>query len=760
MLYGAAPSVSAQTSALAGRVTMPDGTPAVGAQVSVRGTSLTTTTDGSGSFMFRAVPLGKQVVDAVLDGHTGSRELSLSNDVGEPLEIRIDRVRLEGERVEVFGSIPKGDSGLDRLPGPASTLPLSLSVVPKERIEVQKAQSLNEVLRYTAGVQSEQYGGLDQAFDFLTIRGFGGSSFNGLFRDGARLDTFNFLGFRLEPYGAESVAVLRGAASVLYGQASPGGIINFSSKRPTIEPVRELSLEAGNFQHLQAKFDVGGPLAGGKSLRYRLTGLVRDADTQVDFQPNNRFFLAPALAWQGARTTITFLGQVQRDLTQHFQFLPQVGTAESTTFGRIPESRSDGEPEYDEFERHQSSVGYLLEHRFRSGWVLRQDTRHDRLSVVARDVYGSGLDPTDPSQRLLARSNYGVDGTSAVTTVNGQIARTFGSTSVRSTIAAGAEYQYSRFDDVESFGAAPSLDVYTPHYGQPLDPPSPFFDALTVRNQSGIFASSRLEFANGLVTMLNGRQNAVSDHIDDRLTATTSEEDVHRFVWQGGLAFRNRSNVIPHFSYSESFLPVSGVDFSGRRREPETGQQYELGLRYQPAAKPMSVAMALYDLRRQNVLTADPTNPANQVQTGEVRSRGLELEADITAGGSSITASYTWQNARVTKSNTSNLGLRPSVTPEHMASLWAHRIIRSGSLQGLGAGAGIRFQGATLDSTNTFEVDGVTLVDVMVSYQLHRLRFALNAQNLFDKEYVAGCSGGSCYYGRALTMYGSTTYAW
>jgi iron complex outermembrane receptor protein len=173
------------------------------------------------------------------------------------------------------------------------------------------------------------------------------------------------------------------------------------------------------------------------------------------------------------------------------------------------------------------------------------------------------------------------------------------------------------------------------------------------------------------------------------------------------------------------------------------------------------VTGALFDLRRQNVLTPDPVNPVNHVQTGEVQSRGLEFELEsVIAPGLNLIGSYTYQDVEITKSHAGNQGRRPAVIPEHMASVWAHYTVPGAAARGLAIGAGIRFQGATFDSANVFELDGFTIVDALVSYTIRGLRFAMNAQNLFDKEYLAGCSGGGCYFGRWRTVYGSTTFRW
>ncbi len=744
---------------LKGVVMRPDDRPAAGAVVTVRGTTYRATTNDEGRFTIVGLVAGTYEIEATLQGYVAaSAAMTVAPDRPIDITLRLRAVAGVNEQVDVFGAIPTSSTILKDAT-PLVETPLSVQVIPSQRIELQRAQSLNEALRYSAGVQSEWYGGLDQAFDFFTIRGFG-SFIGGTFRDGLQLYTFGFNGFRVEPYGAESMTVLRGAASVLYGQTGPGGIVNVVSKTPPTQALHEASLELGNYNHVQAKIDLGGPIRDGSAVRYRVTGLFRDAGTQVDFQPNDRVFVAPAVSWEGQRSKFTALGHYQRDLTQHFQFLPIVGTAAPSPNGRIPATRADGEPGFDHFERHQYGAGYQFQQRFGRAWQFVQNTRFDHVGVDYADVFGGTLLESDPTQRLLARNTFTILGASDVFAVDSQAHHVLDRGALRNTLMVGAEYQRSTFESVDGFGDAPPLDAFTPHYGAAVVRPEPYADAVTTRNQTGFYLHDRVNLRGGVVAMFSGRQNVVNDDIDDRLAGTKTEGDSHKFVWQSGVAYVSPSGLVPHVSYSESFSPLNGTDVNGIRYVPETGQQYEAGVRYQAKGGRAMASAALFDLRRQNVLTPDAGNPNNQIQTGEVRSRGVELEFEAgIAPGSSLIASYTYQDVEITKSNAGDQGLRPAVIPKNMASLWFNHTVRQGVARGVGGGLGVRYQGATLDSANTLEVDGFTVVDALASYTFRSLRFAVNAQNLFDKEYLAGCSG-NCYFGRSRTVVGSTTYRW
>ena len=745
-----------------GRVTLPEGSPAGGASVAIVGSGPSVRTGTDGAFAFPGLQAGRYEVEASLRGYRTARvTATLAAAQSAQLAITLVADLRFGEQVEVKGEGPARESSVMKTGAPLLETPFSVTVIPRGRIEEQKAESLNEVLRYAPGVQSEQYGGLDQAFDFLTIRGFGGPSLDGLFRDGTQLYTFGFSGFRVEPYGAETVEVLRGAASVLYGQTGPGGLVNVVSKRPPSAPVHEVVLEGGNFDHFEGRADFGGPLGASSPWRYRITGLVRNSDTQVDFEPNDRVFVAPALSWSGARTSLTFLGQYQKDSAGHFQFLPQSGTLDPNPNGRIPVTRADGEPGFDAFDRKQYSGGYVVEHRLSDRFRLRQRASFDHVDVDYRDVFGTGLDPADPEERTLTRATFTILGDTDVLAVDSQALADVATGAVAHALLAGVDYQHSSLASTDGYGPAPSLDVFAPVYGAAVVRPDPYADAETRQNQIGLYAQDRAHLPGGVVLLLAGRQNFVRSKIEDRLASTSTDEDTNKFVWQGGLVVTNRLGLVPHFSYSESFQPVPGRDASGRAYDPQTGRQYELGLRYQPPGRSLAVGVAGFDLRKQNVLTSDPTNPANQLQTGEVASRGLEFEVEAAfATGVRFNAAYTYQDVEITKSNKGDVGLRPEAVPAQLASLWVHYDARSGRLRGFELGAGVRYQGKTFDETNTVEVSGSTVVDAVVGYRRGPVRLALNAQNLLDKEYVAGCTQGNCYYGRSRTVYGTATFGW
>lgn len=652
-----------------------------------------------------------------------------------------------------------------KIAAPLAEIPQSITVIGRESLDEQNAQSLNQALRFVPGVQSEQFG-LDNVFDFFAIRGFRADD-TGVFRDGLLLfsPASGFAAFRLEPYGVERIEVLRGPASVLYGSANPGGLVNYVSKQPPATAQRELQLEVGSFDWKQVKADVGGPLGAVDGLQYRLTGLYRDSGTQVDFEQNDRAFIAPSLSWQiGPDTRLTVLGQYQNDDAGHLQFLPAAGTVQPNPNGRISTDRNDGEPGYNGFDREQWSAGWIAEHRFNAVWSVRQQFRYDHLDTAFRDVFGLGLDPADDSQRTLLRASFSSADRARAAVIDSNLTGRFGGGRLRHTVLAGIDYQHIDYAGNQGFGEAPSLDLYAPGYGAAIDVPALFVDTATKRSQVGLYVQEQAKLDERWLLLLGGRQDFVTNRVRDRLADSRSKQDDSKRSGRVGLSYRFDLGLVPYVNYATSFLPVIGSDSAGRGFQPETGRQWETGAKLELPTLRSLLTLAGFHIERQNVLTPspDPEDPFGRVQTGAVRSQGVEFGAESRPlPGLHLTAAYTWQDVEVTRSNAGNRGLRPVATPEHLASLHTRYALLEGPLAGLGLSAAVRYQGATAgDDLNTLKVAAYTLFDAGIDYGWRGLRFGIYAQNLGNNTHVAACQAGSCFYGVDRTVTGTVAYRW
>lgn len=671
------------------------------------------------------------------------------------------RVRAQPERGRAEGYVAPASTTGTKSDIPLIETPQSISVITRERMDDQKVQTVDDALRYSAGVVPQHFG-FDHRIDAAKIRGFEVRATGGFYLDGMRLPAINFNVWHTEPYSLERVEVLRGPASVLYGQNRPGGLVNEISKRPPLAALREVELSLGSFDRRQLAADLGGPLDSEGKWLYRLTALGRDSGTQVDFVRDDRRLLAPALTWRpSSDTTLTLLATVQEDrLGSSFAFLPAQGTLLSNPNGRIPRNRFTGEPAFEQVDFAQQSVGYVLEHRLNGVWTVRHNLRYGRQESDWKTVFPLGL---AADSRTLNRGAFTVDGTVDAFTVDNQAQAKFATGRLAHTLLFGVDYLRHKSDDRLGFGAAPSLDAFSPVYGQPVATPPLFLDALQTQTQAGIYVQDHIRL-DKWVFSLGGRQDRTKSATRNRLADTETRQADDEFTYRAGVVYLSDRGIAPYASYTESFEPLGGTDFAGNPFKPSRGKQYEAGVKYQPPGSGAFATLSVFELTLENALTRDPANAFFSVQTGEQRSRGIELEAVADLSRSlKLFASYTYTDTEVTRSNDVDLGKAFPAVPRHMASLWADYTLRAGALAGLGLGAGLRYAArSAADPANSADNPSYTLVDAALRYDLDRhWRVALNAANLTDRQYVL-CSGlvSTCNYGQARTVIASARYQW
>lgn len=715
----------------------------------------------------RAVPFAlSALAAALLLPHAHAQEAAPELET-----VTVAAATTEDPTAPLQGYVAHAETTATKTSTPIIESPQSVSVVTRDQMDAQNAQSVSDALRYSAGVMAEA-NGPDPRADVITIRGFD-SGMRSSFRDGLRQYAFNGQGgVLIETYGLERIEVLRGPSSVLYGQGGAGGTVNLVSKRPTATDLREVQLQYGSHDRLQGAFDVSGVASEGGNWLYRLTGLVRDADTQIDHVTDNRIFIAPAATWLVSDvTTMTFLADYQKnERGQGYQALPRQGTLDYNPNGKIPVSRFVGDPAFDRFDQERYSLGYAFEHRFSDNGSFRQNARYLDQVTDANSIYQAGLDQTD--FRTITR--YGSAGREAVqnAVIDNQLEFKLGGAALQQTLLVGFDYQWLQGQSGSSFGVVPDLDVFNPVYGQPLglSANAPVDDTDQSLTQAGFYLQDQIKLQEKIAITLGGRYDTTESETTDIPNASTTSQKDKAFTGRAGVVYLADNGLAPYAGYSNSFSPAIGTDYYSQPFEPETGQQLEIGLRYQPLQQNSSWTVSLFDLRRQNVLTEDLAHAGESVQTGEVRARGIELEGKASLqNGLDLVAGYTFNNVEVTQTNTATqLGKTPSATPEQIASLWlSYAVPRS---QGLTVSAGARYIGKTWgDEEEQIEVPAYTLLDAAFKYDLAqllpgvgKLSVALNFSNLLNKEYVATCGyyADGCRYGYLRTVAGTVNYRW
>lgn len=671
------------------------------------------------------------------------------------------------EETDSDGYVAKTSTVAGKTNTPLRETPQSVSVVTEAQMEAQNVSNLAETLRYTPGVHSESFG-FEPRLTQLRMRGFDAVE-NGLYVDGLKLVNPGFaVSYNLEPFGAERVDVLRGPSSVLYGQAAPGGLVNFVSKRPTFERFGSVKFEAGSFDRLQGELDVGGALDKNNTLAARLTALGRDSATQVDYINDNRVYVAPSLTWKpDDRTTLTFLSHYQKDETQPSQRYPAKGSLFSNVNGRIPTNRFTGEPGVDKYDREQFAVGYLFERRANDWLTVRQNARYYDTKIEAASVYTGYL---FPDERTIGRYYYEIDGQVHGFNLDNQAEFRFATGFIEHTVLAGLDFQHTHAFNELPFGAAPSLDIFNPVYGTPVPAAAPYSKSTVTQNQIGLYLQDQIKIDRWRIA-LSGRYDRADSVSENLIGGGRKMQDDAGLTGRAGLVYVADNGLSPYFSFSQSFLPQAATDFDGNLFKPETAKQYEFGVKYQPKGQSGYVNLAYFDLTRQNYLTSDPVTFAN-VQRGQAHTSGVELEGVASLqNGLDLTASYTYLYSEVQKSTFADeIGEQLEYTPTHKATLWADYTVPAGPAKGFGIGGGARYTGPSVGNTyyakNDINIPGYVLFDAALHYDVkvrgEKFRLAFNMQNVFDKEYVATAFGSfgndSATYGLRRMVTGSIQY--
>lgn len=636
---------------------------------------------------------------------------------------------------------------------PIVEIPQAISVVGRDQMDDQGVVTADEALRYSSGVLSAPYGP-DTRNDWFFVRGFDITQ-TGVYRNGMQLFSTGLAGWRVDPFSLERIDVLKGPASVTFGASAPGGLVNMVSKSPTEETLRYLEFGVDTNGQSFGAYDFSGKATKDGTFLYRLTGRGHFGGTMVDNVDDAGTFIAPAITWNPNQdTSLTVRAQYQKDNTQPLGgFLPYTGTEQETVNGqKIPRDFFTSDKDRDAYRREQSMIGWEFSHRFNDTWQFRQNAAYNYLNLFYRALYPFGY--TDASQKELFRINFKTAPEVHLFTVDNQAQSDFMTGPVAHTVLMGVDYRrYHIADDqATAYDQQFPLSIDNPDYDQSVQDATYQRYILTQQtlDDVGFYLQDQAKITDKLILTLAGRYDVTQLETDNRLAATTSERDQDNWSGKVGVNYVFESGIAPYAAVSTFFNPQVGTNVSGQQFRAEEGHQYEAGVKYVPPGWNATMTASIFSLTRKNVLTPDPDNSLNQIQTGEVRSNGFELEA-VTSPmrGLKLIGAFTAMDLEVTKSEGVDEGKKPVADPQVLASAWADYTHQTGPFKGVGAGVGLRYRGQSYaDQANEERVDDVLLSDAALHYERGAWRVALNVTNLFDTHYVAACNGiNSCFYG-------------
>lgn len=671
----------------------------------------------------------------------------LAQTAGEPFEL--DPIILRNQE-DATGPVdgntnPPTVTG-SKVPLTWNQIPQATSILGREAIERFDATRVSEALRYTPGVTTDVFGD-DQDYDWLRIRGFQADQ-TGVFLDNAQNLSFAFGSFFIDPYTLERIEVLRGPSSALYGGSNPGGIVNYVSKRPGGR-IRELGFAIDDATSGSLQFDFGDDLGNGSS--YRVTGRLEAGDKYDDFNNGWRGTFAPSYRFvTDGGTEVTLLANLHFADEQHngSTFLPYFGTVESTDeFGRIDPDANFSDPDWDSYVRQQASVSGIVEHVFDNGFTFTGIGRLGIASVEESYWYpfgysGFSATPTDDVGTLALLA---FEHDTLVRTAQTDL-RYYGTVetgALTHNLLFGLDARYYWLDETQAvaFGSNTVVDPTDP--GTPILG-APFQDATTTQRQVGFYFQDQISWGTGWLGTFNIRHDIVKTEQDG---AGSFDRDDSETSFRLALAYEAQNGLTPYVTYSTFFNPLITSPANGVTK-PETGEQIEAGLKWAPSDQNFFLAASVFQIDRENVVTGVfPTFD----QVGEVRSRGVELEGQISFdNGLELGGAATWLDVEILEDSDATLvGNTPTLIPDFELALYGSYAF-SGALDGLTTGLGVRHRGESFANTsNSLKVDASTIVDLYATYEFRDgLVGQLTVTNVADERYVTGCQTEFvCSYG-------------
>ena len=659
-----------------------------------------------------------------------------------------DRVVVTAESPGYAGSDAPTTTKID---APLKDLPLSVQVVPRELLEDRGVTRLEQALDDVSGVHAESsYGG--NGATFFNVRGF--TTSNSL-RDGFR--NYGYLAFR-DVQAIERIEVLKGPSGALYGGVgSLGGYIDTVSKQPEADFFGRFDVTAGSYGLVRPTLDVNMPLLNG--LNARLNASFEHNDGFRDDSGYNSFSVAPAFKWNlDKNTSLLLLTEYGRLEREGFDFgvpnLPGYTHLSRTAYYGLPHDYGDNDT---------YSATLVVEHRFSDDWKLRLGghftyaDQHSTQSFPNNYLYTGGDELAFTTYVNAGESSY--DGAVQV-----ELTGKFQTGPLKHSLLAGTEYAYL------NQGAGRSTLF---NYNLSLSHPDQISDYTFVglssggraeANTVGLYLTDLIEIIPQVKVLLGGREDFTFSETQTGTHQFIGNAQEDHFSARAGVVWQPVTATSLYFSYGRSFVPNIGHSTSSAVYTSEEGEQYEVGIKQDLIRDRLSATLSLFDLTRSHILTASPTDPNVLIQTGEQRSRGIELDVvgEILPGWRVI-ASYAHDETAVVSDTTFPVGQPLSNVPRDSGSVWTTYRLQNGPIKGLGFGVGEYYIGKReANLPNTYDLAAYWRTDASVFYEREHWRAQVNVLNVFNRHYYTGGETGTFNYtlnpSEPITVQGTVGY--
>jgi iron complex outermembrane receptor protein len=619
-------------------------------------------------------------------------------------------------------------------------LPMSVRVINNEVLKDAGVADLAGALDMSSGVsRANDFGGLWNSY---SMRGFTGDpSFGSDYMVNGFNSSRGYNGMR-DGQNTQSVEVLKGPSSALYGRGEPGGTVNITTKKPLFQPRYEFDFSVGSFDTYRTAVDLTGPI--GETFAWRLNAALTDAHSFRDTVKRQQYLLAPSLLWMV--TPDTTLSYEMEAINQKSPMDRGV-VAVNGRLGLLPVSRFLGEPGDGPITIESLGHQLFLQHYFNDDWSLQTGVsyRESSLQGIASEAWTLQADGRT-LRRMRRLRDFEATDVSGRLELLGKLKT---GSIVHNTLVGVDAYAFDdkRFQLRGRSAAMPyTIDIYEPVYGVSVAPAMvPVMDTMEEQRSFGVYAQDQIEFSPKWKALLGLRHDKYEQTVEDRLPGRIIAQKLSATSPRAGLVYQPDKTLSFYVTASRGFRPNSGISSAGASFPAEQSRSYEIGAKWDSADNKMSATVALFDITKENVLTPDPADPVTySIAVGEMKSRGLEFDfSGEVARNLRLSAAYAYTSAHVTKSNPAagGTGLAegrffPNV-PRHSANLFG---VYSFAAPGGGkatVGGGISYVGdrlGSVDSNDNFRLPAYTVAKFVSSWEVNKnMRLYFNIDNLFDK---------------------------
>lgn len=735
--FGAAPG------RVTGSILSEKGDAIAGISVRLEGTSYAAVTDTDGRFNIKNVHAGSYTLVATGVGHEAKKENIVLKE-GQALELnyRLNTATNELSEVVISTARRQAYSGINKIDVPLRDMPITTSTVSVKTIEQRGIDDLGEAMKNTTGVRANNtYGG----FQHFTIRGF--SNFV-LLIDGVRDERHNISTSapNTNLANVESIEVLKGPASVLFGHSALGGIINIVRKRPTAGFKADFSASYGTFNTRRIRAGAGGAISD--KVRYRVDFGMSDTDGYRHSGSNtNNGYLALEYTPTDKDQFYLTIG-ANKDIYDTDAGIPMLEGSKVAS-GMNVNTRYNDPQDFLKHTRYDFQLKYTRQ--LASNLKLSNQLSYydDNINYFSTEELSF-----NPGMDSLQRS-YPFYFNHLTKPWQNQLELTwdFNTASIEHKLLAG--YSVSILDrktyNGDVFGPAlnATIAIKNPVLNQGYLTHNDLNYRATMENVHGIYVQDFIRFSDKLKGLAGLRYDIFNgtyytDKVDDNRNVTehSAESAISKsaLTYRLGLVYQPIERLSVYGSYSTYFKPSRRVAANGETFDPETGYQGEVGSRFELSGK-WAANLSFYYMRKNNQLEALPGGVYKRV--GSAESKGFEVEVNGNLlPGLDVTAGYTFSNAKILpfSSGETNAvaGKTVAFAPKNLMNAWINYEVQNGAAKGLSLSAGANYMDETFtNSSNSYALPAYTVFDVALGYRVGRVGVRLNVNNLFNEKYFA-----------------------